>query len=96
MTIDSADTKTASQDAVNKVLELEVNSNFVLEICWKHDNTSLQLLGIHNSSAFYSIPFYHVLFLRYLVLVELHFSSDILVPFQDSNNLYIWPCGEGK
>ena len=31
----------------------EVNSNFFLEICWKHD-TSLQSLGIHDSSAFYS------------------------------------------
>ena len=45
--LDLADTKIISQDA-------NVNSNFFLEICWKHD-TSLQLLGIHDSSAFYSI-----------------------------------------
>ena len=39
----------------------------------------------------FTVPVYHVvLFLRYLVLVERlrDFSSDILVPFQDSNNLY--------
>ena len=55
-----ADTKIASQDPVNKALEFtekwktsEVNSNSFLEICWKHD-TSLQSLGIHDSSAFYS------------------------------------------
>ena len=56
----------------------EVNSNFFLEICWKHD-TSLQSRGIHYSSAL--IPFYHYLFSRYLVLADHHFSSDILVPF---------------
>ena len=27
---------------------------------------------------------------RYLVLAERHFSSDILVPFPDSRNLYSW------
>ena len=31
----------------------EVNSNSFLEICWKHD-TSVQSLGIGDSSAFYS------------------------------------------
>ena len=64
----------------------EKNSNFVLEIFWKHD-ISLQLLGIHNSSAFYStlIPFS---LLKILVLAERQFSSDILVPFPDSHNLY--------
>ena len=31
----------------------EVNSNFFKKNCWKHD-TSLQSLGIHDSSAFYS------------------------------------------
>ena len=62
----------------------EVNSNFFLEICWKHD-TSLQSRGIHYSSAL--IPFYHYLFSRYLVLADRHFSSDILVPFPDSCNL---------
>ena len=37
---------------------------------------------------FYTVLFYHFLFLRYLVLVQRHFSSDILVPFPDSKNLY--------
>ena len=32
---------------------LKVNYNFFLDICWKYD-TSLQLLGIHDSGAFYS------------------------------------------
>ena len=51
-----------------------------------------ELLGIHYSSAFYSIyPFYHFLFSRYLDLAERHFLSDILVPFPDSSNLY--SCG---
>ena len=53
-----------------KIPKLQVNSKFFSEICWKHD-TLLQLLGIHYSSAFYSI---------------LGFLSYILVPFPDSNN----------
>ena len=36
----------------------------------------------------FTVPFYHFLFLRYLVLAERHFSSDILVPIPDSSNLY--------
>ena len=36
----------------------------------------------------FTVPLYHFLFLRYLVLAERHFSSDILVPFPDSSNLY--------
>ena len=35
----------------------------------------------------FAVPFYHFLLLRYLVLAERHFSSDILVPFPDSRNL---------
>ena len=45
----------------------EVNSNF-LEICWKHD-TSLQLLGIHDSSAF------NITLLSLFVLEIFGFSS---------------------
>ena len=33
-------------------------------------------------------PFYHFLFSRYLGLTKRHFSSDILVPFPDSSDLY--------
>ena len=36
----------------------------------------------------FTVPFYHFLFLRYLVLAERHFLSDILVPFPDLCNLY--------
>ena len=36
----------------------------------------------------FTVPFYHFLFLRYLVLAERLFSSYILVPFPDSTNLY--------
>ena len=36
----------------------------------------------------FTVPFYHFLFFRYLVLVEHHFSSDILAPFPDSRYLY--------
>ena len=36
----------------------------------------------------FTVPFYHVLFLRYLVLPERHFLSDNLVPFPDLSNLY--------
>ena len=36
----------------------------------------------------FTVPFYHFLFLRYLVLAERHFSSGILVLFSDSNNLF--------
>ena len=36
----------------------------------------------------FTVPFYHVLFLRYLVLPECHFLSDKLVPFPDLSNLY--------
>ena len=97
--LDSSDTKVASQSAVKKVLNSqksentqtsEVNSNCFLEICWKHD-TSLQLLGIMILVLF-TVPFYHFLFLRYLVLAEHHFLSDNLVPFSNSCNLYIQPC----
>ena len=35
----------------------------------------------------FTVPFYHFLFLRYFVLAEHYFSSDILVPFPDSSNL---------
>ena len=60
--LDSADTKIVSQNAANKVLELmekwkypNIRGKFYLflEICWEHD-TSLQSLGIHDSSAFYN------------------------------------------
>ena len=36
----------------------------------------------------FTVPFYHFLFSRYLDLTKRHFSSDILVPFPDSSNLY--------
>ena len=36
----------------------------------------------------FTVLFYHFLFLRYLLLAEHHFLSDILVPFPDSSNLY--------
>ena len=36
----------------------------------------------------FTVPYYHFLFLRYLVLAEHRFSSDILVPFPDLSNLY--------
>ena len=36
----------------------------------------------------FTVPFYHFLFSRYLVIVGRHFSSDILVPFPDWRNLY--------
>ena len=36
----------------------------------------------------FTVPFYHFLFLKYLVLAERHFSSDSLVPFPDLCNLY--------
>ena len=52
----------------------EVNSNFFRNLLETHDR-SLQLLGIYDSSSFI-VPFYHFLFLRYLVLVECHFLSD--------------------
>ena len=55
-----------------------VNSNFFLEIFWKHDK-SLQSLGVHDSSAFYQYHF---------IIFCSHFSSDILVPSPDSSNLY--------
>ena len=35
----------------------------------------------------FTVPFYHFLFSRYLVLAEHHFLSDILVPFLDSHSL---------
>ena len=63
-----------------------VNFKFFSKICWKHD-TSLQLLGIHYSSAL-TLPCYHFLFARYLGLTKCHFSSDILVPFPDLRDLY--------
>ena len=51
--------------------------------------TSLQLLGINDSSVFYiQFPIYQYLFVRYLVLAEHYFSSNILVPFPDLSNLY--------
>ena len=40
----------------------------------------------------FTVPFYHFLFWRYLVLAECHFLSDILVPFSDLSNLY--SCGQ--
>ena len=36
----------------------------------------------------FTVPFYHFLFSRYLGLTKRHFSSDILVPFPDSSDLY--------
>ena len=60
--LDLADKKIVSQDPVNNVLELtekwkypNFRGKFQLfwGVCWKHD-ASLQLLGIHDSSAFYS------------------------------------------
>ena len=36
----------------------------------------------------FKVPFYHFLFSRYLDLTERYFSSDILVPFPDSSDLY--------
>ena len=36
----------------------------------------------------FTVPFYHFLLLRYLELAKPHFSSDILVPFQNSGVLY--------
>ena len=36
----------------------------------------------------FTVPFYHFSFSRYLELAEHHFSSDILVPFPDSEVLY--------
>ena len=36
----------------------------------------------------FTVPLNHILLSRYLVLVERHFSSDILVPFPDLCNLY--------
>ena len=80
----SADnTKIVSQESIKNVLELTENWNysnfnrgqFFLEICQKHD-TSLQSIGI--VSAFYST----------LLSFFVHFLSDVLVPFQDSSNLY--------
>ena len=65
----------------------KVNCKFFSKSFQKHD-TPLQLLGIHYSSTFYKIPFYHFLFSRYLGLTKRHFSSDIFVPFPDSSDLY--------
>ena len=47
----------------------------------------------YNHQAFtilvlFTVPFYHFLFSRYLFLTGRHFSSDILVPFPNSSNLY--------
>ena len=39
-----------------------------------------------------TIPFYHFLFSRYLDLTKSHFSSDILVPFPNSSDLYSHGC----
>ena len=36
----------------------------------------------------FTVLFYHFLFSRYLGLSKHHFSSDILVPFPDSSDLY--------
>ena len=36
----------------------------------------------------FTVPFYHFLFSRYLVLAKRRFTSDIFVPFPDSNDLY--------
>ena len=36
----------------------------------------------------FTVLFYHFLFSRYLGLIKSHFSSDILVPFPDSSDLY--------
>ena len=40
----------------------------------------------------FTVPFYHVLFSRYLGLTKRHFSSDISVPFPDSSDLYSRGC----
>ena len=88
--------KISSQDAFMKVLELkkcentqtsEINSKFFSKFFWKHE-APLQLLGIHYSSAFYSIYRYQFLFSRYFDLTEHHFLLDILVPFSDLSDLY--------
>ena len=47
----------------------------------------------HHRQAFiilvlFTVPFYHFLFSRYLDLTKRHFSSDILVPFPDSSDMY--------
>ena len=64
----------------------EVNSNFFSKICLKHD-IPLQLLAF-IILAFFAVPFYHFLFSGYLGLTKHHFSSDILVSFPDSSDLY--------
>ena len=64
----------------------EVNSNFFQKFVGN-------MIHHYNCQAFmilvlFTVPFYHFLFLRYLVLAERHFLSDILVPFPDLCNLY--------
>ena len=65
----------------------DVNSKFFSKSCWKHD-TPLQLLGIHYSSTFYSTHLLYSILKIFLDLTKRHFSSDILVPFPDSSDLY--------
>ena len=43
---------------------------------------------IHRCNRQAYISFYHFLFSGYLGLTKRHFSSDILVPFPDSSDLY--------
>ena len=68
----------------------EVNSKFsfqksVVNIIMHH--------YCYNCKAFiilvlFAVSVYHFLFSKYLDLTKRHFSSDVLVPFPDSSDLY--------
>ena len=72
----------------------EVDSNFLKKFVGNmthHQNRQTFMILV-----FFTVPFYHFLISRYLVLAEHHFLSDILVPFPDSRNLYNHDINKNK
>ena len=70
----------------------EVNSKFsfqksVVNIIMHHYCYNCKAFILINLVLF-AVSVYHFLFSKYLDLTKCHFSSDVLVPFPDSSDLY--------